>query len=144
MSFSFCFRYTCSLFLNTMMLMSVLVSLLFIAMAKCHPISYNTYDERELSRDHPPLLLLIDHRIPDLEVRETSLSLPLPPSSYYNDMSYRIKKWNRLPYHRPYFLIDRVQCRFSLVPFSPIFLVHTSPARINKTRIQILKVDEYK
>ena len=79
MSFSFCFRYTCSLFLNTMMLMSVLVSLLFVAMAKCHPISYNTYDERELSRDHPPLLLLVDHRIPDLEVRETSLSLPLPP-----------------------------------------------------------------
>lgn len=49
------------------MLMSVLVSLLFVAMAKCHPISYNTYDERELSRDHPPLLLLVDHRIPDLE-----------------------------------------------------------------------------
>lgn len=68
MSFSFCFRYTRSQFLNTMMLMSVLVSLLFVAMAKCHPISYDTYDERELSRDHPPLLLLVDHRIPDLEV----------------------------------------------------------------------------
>ncbi|XP_068967143.1 diuretic hormone 44 [Bombus flavifrons] len=49
-----------------MTLMSLLLSLLFVAMTKCQPISY-VYDERELSRDNHPLLLLVDHRIPDLE-----------------------------------------------------------------------------
>ncbi|XP_017756460.1 PREDICTED: diuretic hormone 44 [Eufriesea mexicana] len=46
---------------------AILVSLLFVAMGKSYPISYSAYDERDLSRDHPPLLLLVDHRIPDLE-----------------------------------------------------------------------------
>ncbi|CAK9811047.1 Diuretic hormone 44 [Anthophora plagiata] len=50
-----------------MTFMSVFTYLLFVAMAKSHPISYSSYDERELSRDHSPLLFLVDHRIPDLE-----------------------------------------------------------------------------
>ncbi|CAL7943579.1 unnamed protein product [Xylocopa violacea] len=50
-----------------MTFMCVLVSLLLVAVVKSHPISFSTYDERELSRDHLPLLLLVDHRIPDLE-----------------------------------------------------------------------------
>ncbi|XP_015431405.1 PREDICTED: diuretic hormone 44 [Dufourea novaeangliae] len=50
-----------------MTFIKVLVPLFLITMAKGQPISYNAYDERELSREHPPFLLLVNHRIPDLE-----------------------------------------------------------------------------
>lgn len=143
MSLSLCFRYTRSQFPNTMMLMSVLVSLLFVAMAKCHPISYNTYDERELSRDHPPLLLLVDHRIPDLEVWETSLPSSRSLKFHQVIITTRIKKWNicRVIAHI-FLLIVAFNADFHL--FSILFSIsrsYQSPARINKTRIQILKVN---
>ncbi|XP_043526771.1 diuretic hormone 44 [Frieseomelitta varia] len=49
-----------------MTFMSILVSLLFVAMTKSQPVSY-AYDERELPWDHPSLLFLVESRIPDLE-----------------------------------------------------------------------------
>ncbi|CAD1471371.1 unnamed protein product, partial [Heterotrigona itama] len=51
---------------DTMTFMSILLSLLFVAMTKSQPVSY-AYDERELPWDHPSLLLLVENRIPDLE-----------------------------------------------------------------------------
>lgn len=53
---------------KTMTLIKVLVSLLLITIVTAQPISYSTYDERELSREHPPFLLLVNHQVPELEV----------------------------------------------------------------------------
>ena len=47
--------------------MNVLIFLLFVTIVKSRPMSYSTYEEKELSRDNSPFLLLVDHRIPDLE-----------------------------------------------------------------------------
>ncbi|XP_076161440.1 corticotropin-releasing diuretic hormone 44 [Ptiloglossa arizonensis] len=52
---------------KTMTLIKVLVSLLLITIVTAQPISYSTYDERELSREHPPFLLLVNHQVPELE-----------------------------------------------------------------------------
>ncbi|KAK1132116.1 hypothetical protein K0M31_016251 [Melipona bicolor] len=49
-----------------MTFMSILLSLLFVAMTKSQPVSY-AYNERELPWDHPSLLFLVESRIPDLE-----------------------------------------------------------------------------
>ena len=56
-----------------MTFMSILLSLLFVAMTKSQPVSY-AYDERELPWDHPSLLFLVESRIPDLEVWHSSIS----------------------------------------------------------------------
>ncbi|XP_003704605.1 corticotropin-releasing diuretic hormone 44 [Megachile rotundata] len=50
-----------------MTLINVMISLLFVSIVKCHPMAYNSYDDKELSRDHLPFLLLVDHRMPELE-----------------------------------------------------------------------------
>nr|XP_034189991.1 diuretic hormone 44 isoform X1 [Osmia lignaria]XP_034189992.1 diuretic hormone 44 isoform X1 [Osmia lignaria] len=50
-----------------MTFMNVLIFLLFVTIVRSRPMSYSTYDEKELSRDNSPFLLLVDHRIPDLE-----------------------------------------------------------------------------
>ncbi|XP_043259455.1 diuretic hormone 44 [Colletes gigas] len=50
-----------------MTFIKVLVSILLITIVSGQPISYSAYDERELSREHPPFLLLVDRHVPELE-----------------------------------------------------------------------------
>ncbi|XP_033325788.1 corticotropin-releasing diuretic hormone 44 [Megalopta genalis] len=50
-----------------MVFIKILMSFFLITITRSQPLSYNTYDERELSRERAPFLLLINHRIPDLE-----------------------------------------------------------------------------
>ncbi|XP_031830579.1 corticotropin-releasing diuretic hormone 44 [Nomia melanderi] len=50
-----------------MVFIKVLVPIFLVTITKGQPLSYTTYDERELSQERPPFLLLLNHRIPDLE-----------------------------------------------------------------------------
>lgn len=51
----------------TMMLLGILASTTIIGLTSSTPLS--TYERRDLSADRPKVFLLVDQRIPELEVR---------------------------------------------------------------------------
>ncbi|XP_054014735.1 diuretic hormone 44 [Hylaeus anthracinus] len=50
-----------------MTIIKILVSLLLITVTCGLPVTYTRYDEREVSRERPPFLLLVNHEVPELE-----------------------------------------------------------------------------
>jgi len=54
----------------TMILLGILISMTIIGLTSSAPLS--SYERRDVSDEHPKFFLLIDQRIPELEVRSLS------------------------------------------------------------------------